>query len=129
MPPDAARRLLGSDAIIGYSTHTIEQAERGSIAADRLHCFRPHFPDGKRNPDPVGRPANARRVGAVIGDFPLVAIGGIGEPNCRNVLAAGADSAAIISAVLNQPIGSRNKCRSLCWPYLLNIVKNSLAFP
>jgi len=53
----------------------------------------------KEDPDPVVGLDGIRRVRDAIGDFPLVAIGGIDITNVHSVLAAGADSAAIISGL------------------------------
>jgi len=39
----------------------------------------------------------------VIGEIPLVAIGGITESDCRSVLDAGADSVAMISSIVSDP--------------------------
>jgi thiamine-phosphate pyrophosphorylase len=104
MPPDAARKLLGTDAIIGYSTHNIEQA----IAATKLPidylAIGPIFPTTtKSDTAPVVGLDGLRAVRNEIGDFPLVAIGGITHENAREVIQAGADSVAVISALLSNP--------------------------
>jgi thiamine-phosphate pyrophosphorylase len=98
LPPSEARKLLGDDAIIGYSTHSVEQAiEAARLPIDYL-AIGPIFPTStKENPDPVVGLGGLRRVRDAIGDFPLVAIGGIAISNVHSVLAAGADSAAVIS--------------------------------
>ena len=44
-----------------------------------------------------------RAVRRAIGEFPLVAIGGITEANARTAIEAGADSVAVISALLSDP--------------------------
>ena len=104
IPPDAARKLLGPDAIIGYSTHNIEQA----IAATKLPidylAIGPIFPTTtKSDTAPVVGLDGIRAVRNEIGDFPLVAIGGITHENAREVIQAGADSVAVISALLSNP--------------------------
>jgi thiamine-phosphate pyrophosphorylase len=102
MPPDAARRLLGPQAVIGYSTHNIEQA----IAATRLPldylAIGPIFATTtKSDTAPVLGLEGLRTVRQAIGTFPLVAIGGITHANAREVIEAGADSVAVISALLS----------------------------
>jgi thiamine-phosphate pyrophosphorylase len=102
MPPDAARRLLGPNAIIGYSTHNIEQA----IAAIKLPidylAIGPIFATTtKSDTAPVLGLEGSRAVREAIGRFPLVAIGGITHANAREVIQAGADSVAVISALLS----------------------------
>jgi thiamine-phosphate pyrophosphorylase len=105
LPPEAARRLLGQAAIIGFSTHSLEQA----IAAARLPldyvAIGPVFATTtKANPDPVVGLEGLRRVRVAIGSkFPLVAIGGITLENAPDVWQAGADSLALISALLGAP--------------------------
>lgn len=102
MPPEAARALLGADAIIGFSTHSVEQA----IAAARLPvdyvAVGPVFAtQSKENPDPVVGLEGVARVREVVGSLPLVAIGGIDAGNAPSVLDAGADSLAVIGALLS----------------------------
>lgn len=104
MPPDAARRLLGSEAVIGYSTHNIEQA----IAATKLPinylAIGPIFATtSKGDTAPVLGLDGLRAVRQAIGAFSLVAIGGITHANAREVIDAGADSVAVISALLSEP--------------------------
>lgn len=102
LPVEAARALLGDDAVIGYSTHTVEQA----IAAARLPvsyiAIGPVYETRtKEKPDPQVGLDGVRRVReAVPRTIPLIAIGGITRENARAVLEAGADSVAVVSALL-----------------------------
>lgn len=100
LPPAAARRVVGKGLLIGLSTHGEEQL----VAADEdpevaVVAVGPVFPTAsKERPDPVvglDLVRWARRRTAK----PLVAIGGIGAGNVAEVLAAGADAAAVIGAV------------------------------
>lgn len=114
MPPDAARKLLGPNAIIGYSTHNIEQA----IAATKLPidylAIGPIFATTtKSDTAPVLGLDSLRTVRQAIGDFPLVAIGGITRDNAREVIQAGADSVAVISALLSNSSRIPQATRSL----------------
>lgn len=104
LPPDAARKLLGQTAIVGYSTHNIEQAlEAVRLPIDYL-AIGPIFPTNtKSDTAPVLGLDGLRAVRRAIGDFPLVAIGGITHLNAREAVEAGADSVAVISALLSQP--------------------------
>ena len=64
-------------------------------------AFGPVFPTStKDRPDPVVGLEMLRQIKELIGDRPLVAIGGITAETVRSVIDAGADSAAIISDVL-----------------------------
>lgn len=112
LPPEAARRLLGSQSIIGFSTHTIEQArEAARMPVDYL-AFGPIFGTSSKS-DAHARVGleELRRVRAAIGQTPLVAIGGIDAANASQVQEAGADAVAVISAVLSfgQEISSQTR--------------------
>jgi thiamine-phosphate pyrophosphorylase len=103
-PPDAARRLLGDSAIIGVSTHNLEQARRASRLPVSYLAIGPIFAtSSKGNSEPVVGLGGLRQVREAIGDFPLVAIGGICQENALAVLESGADAVAVISALLANP--------------------------
>ena len=106
MPPDAARRLLGLDAIIGYSTHNIEQAVAATKFPIDYLAIGPIFATmTKSDTAPVLGLDGLRTVREAIGDFPLVAIGGITHSNARDVIRNGADSVAVISALFSNSTG------------------------
>jgi thiamine-phosphate pyrophosphorylase len=100
--PEAARRILGKCAIIGFSTHNIEQASRAARLPVDYIAIGPIFStSSKENPDPVVGTEGLRRVREACGDVPLVAIGGISLENSPELLAVGADSVATISALFS----------------------------
>ncbi len=104
LPPVEARKILGETAIIGFSTHNVEQA----IAAVRLPinylAIGPIFSTKtKENPDAVVGLAGLRKVRAATGNFPLVVIGGIDSENLLQIYQAGADSAAVVSDLISDP--------------------------
>ena len=102
LPPDAARKLLGDDAIIGYSTHTVSQAiSAASLPVDYIAIGPIFQTSSKANPDPVVGLDGLRAVRKAIGDVRLVAIGGISQENAASVIDGGADSVAVISALLS----------------------------
>jgi thiamine-phosphate pyrophosphorylase len=99
LPPTAARKLLGDKAIIGSSTHSSEQVRKALIegVADYI-AFGPVYPTStKSDHDPIVGLRQLAQIRELVGDFPLVAIGGIGLKNITSVIEAGADSAAMIS--------------------------------
>ncbi len=105
LPPLEARKLLGESAIIGYSTHTISQA----IAATKLPinyiAIGPIFATTtKENPDEIVGLEGLKKVREAIGNFPIVAIGGITLENAAEVLQF-ADSVAVIGAILKNSKG------------------------
>jgi thiamine-phosphate pyrophosphorylase len=104
LPPDKARSMLGDEAIIGYSTHTLDQA----IAAAQFDldyiAIGPIFPTTtKADPASVVGLDGLRAARQAIGRVPLVAIGGISADNLSLVYEAGAASAAMIGALLAAP--------------------------
>ena len=115
LPPEAARRLLGEPALVGFSTHSVEQA----IAAARLPldylAIGPVFATAtKENPDPVVGLDGLRRAREAIGDsVSLVAIGGITLENAATVWEAGADSIAVIGALLREPSAITQRLKAL----------------
>jgi thiamine-phosphate pyrophosphorylase len=101
LPPGAARELLGEEAIIGFSTHSVEQARAAARLPIDYLAIGPIFPtSSKENPDPLVGLDGLRRVREMTGEIPLVAIGGIRTENIREVLEAGADSVACINLLL-----------------------------
>ena len=112
--PDDARRLLGENALIGLSTHSVEQARDAIRLPVNYIAIGPVFgTTTKADPDPVVGLDGLKAVRDEIGDFPLVAIGGITRINARSVLDAGADSVAIISDLLHDPERIQQAMREL----------------
>lgn len=104
LSPEAARRLFGERAIIGYSTHNVAQALAAArLPIDYLAIGPVYATSSKENPDPVMGLDGLRRVREAISDLPLVAIGGITLENAAQTLSAGADSVAVISGLLASP--------------------------
>lgn len=103
LPPEAARKLLGDDALIGYSTHSVSQAIAAAALPVDYIAIGPIFQTGtKSDPDPVVGLEGLRAVRQAVGGGTLVAIGGISHENAAAVIEAGADSVAVISAVLSR---------------------------
>ena len=101
LPPEAARRLLGATAIIGFSTHDPAQALTATKLPVNYIAFGPIFATStKENPDPVAGLTALQQARKATGRVALVAIGGINRTNAKAVLSAGADSLAMISDLL-----------------------------
>jgi thiamine-phosphate pyrophosphorylase len=104
MPPAAARAILGSQALIGFSTHSLSQAlEARNSPVDYLAVGPIYVTSSKAKPDPVVGLDGLRRIREAIRDFRVVAIGGITPENIHETLEAGANSAAVISSALSNP--------------------------
>jgi thiamine-phosphate pyrophosphorylase len=96
LSPSDARRVLGDDAFIGFSTHNEAQLRASAAQPVDYLAFGPIFgTSSKLNPDPVVGLDELRRLRPLT-TRPLVAIGGITRANARNVIEAGADSVAVI---------------------------------
>jgi thiamine-phosphate diphosphorylase len=102
LPAAAARRLLRPGMILGVSTHDPEQARRAVADGADYVAVGSAYPTGSK--------AGFRLVGAeLIRELrpailvPLVGIGGITLERAPEVIAAGADAVAVISAVCGAP--------------------------
>jgi thiamine-phosphate pyrophosphorylase len=101
LPPDRARVLLGDSRIIGFSTHTLEQAlEADSAPVDYVAIGPVLRTLTKEQPDPAVGLETVTEVRRRISK-PLVAIGGITLDTARSIIEAGADSVAVISDLLS----------------------------
>lgn len=104
LPPELARQILGPEAIIGFSTHSIEQVLDAVALPIDYVAYGPIFQTTtKENPDPVVGIEAIKAIRQTIGELQLVAIGGISANDVRSVINAGADSAAMIGAILSEP--------------------------
>lgn len=106
LPPDSARAILGANAIIGFSTHSVEQARAAMGLPVDYIALGPIFPTKtKDDPDDIVGLDRLGEVRRIIGDLPLVAIGGIADDNLLSVFDtdSGADSAAMISSIVSEP--------------------------
>jgi thiamine-phosphate pyrophosphorylase len=101
LPPVAARRVV-SDEVIGFSTHDEIQLTRADAEPVEYVSLGPIFvTNSKSKPDPVVGIEGLHRLRPLT-EKPLAAIGGITPENAKEVLDAGADSVAVISALLPQ---------------------------
>jgi thiamine-phosphate pyrophosphorylase len=100
LPPREARKLMGPDAVIGFSSHSVNQlCAAGGEPVDYVALGPVFGTASKQNPDPVVGVEEVRRCRPLL-EKPLVAIGGITLANALDVLQAGADSLAVIGGLL-----------------------------
>jgi len=100
LPFDTARRLLPIDKILGCSVSTIDEAKKARAeGADYLGVGAIYPTTSKDTAGTIG-PDALRDIRRAV-DLPLVAIGGINQNNLKAVMKAGADAAAVISAVMD----------------------------
>ena len=105
LPLAEARAIMGTSAIVGVSTHNVEQARAAEAGGADYIGFGAIYSGGLKNIRNAQGLDRLRAVRAALRapDFPIVAIGGITEATMPDVLAAGADAAAIITDVVRAP--------------------------
>ena len=100
LSPKDARRLLGPNKLVGVSTGTLEEAKMAAPYASYLGVGAVF---GTQTKHDAGDPVGTQRVGEIKAAFPhipVVAIGGINRGNLLEVFKAGADAAAVVSAIV-----------------------------
>jgi thiamine-phosphate pyrophosphorylase len=98
LPPRAARPLLPSSMILGLSTHSVEQARAARDAGADYIAVGSMFPTATKPDFQLVGPELLRKLRSEI-RVPLIGIGGITPANVAEVIRAGADGIAVISAV------------------------------
>ena len=103
VPVAVARRLLGSRRFVGVSTHDVPQAIAAAAAgADYLGVGPMFATASKVGALPPRGPALLREIRRAV-TLPLVAIGGITAETAPELLRHGADSIAMIAALVTAP--------------------------
>jgi len=97
---DLARKVMGPEKLIGISTHNPDQVREATAGQPDYLGFGPIFtPGSKQDHDPVVGLEGLRAMRALT-SLPVFAIGGIHIDQVREVLRAGANGVAVISAIL-----------------------------
>jgi thiamine-phosphate pyrophosphorylase len=100
MPINHARRLLGPDCLIGISAESVADAiEAEQQGADYIGISPVFSTPTKTDTAPALGLEGIRQIRALV-RIPLVGIGGINLTNSRQVIAAGADGVAVVSAIM-----------------------------
>lgn len=102
LPAPVARRLLKPGMILGVSSHSLEQARQAQADGADYVAVGSIYPTGTKPEFQLVGLALLREVRPHI-RAPLVAIGGITADNVGEVIRAGADGVAVISAVCGAP--------------------------
>jgi thiamine-phosphate pyrophosphorylase len=103
LSPESVRSIIGPGRWLGVSTHNPEQIQQADQTSAEYLAIGPVFStSSKDRPDPVVGLEGVRRARQLTRK-PLVAIGGITRANAASVIAAGADSVAVISDLLREP--------------------------
>jgi thiamine-phosphate pyrophosphorylase len=120
MPAAEARRLLGPSAVIGLSVKTMAEAEAAPLDVLDYVCLGGVFVTTSKDNTaaPIGVPGFKKLLAALRArapDFPVGAIAGIDETNAGEVVSAGADGVAVISALslTPDPAGAARRLRGI----------------
>ncbi|MCP4268354.1 MAG: thiamine phosphate synthase [Candidatus Brocadiaceae bacterium] len=113
---EIARMVIGHDMMIGFSAHSIKDAESAEKSGADYVSISPIF---KTTPkDFFIKPFGVDEIGKIkeLVNIPVVALGGINENNIEEVLKNGADGIAVISAIFhsdNPEQSATNLCRKI----------------
>jgi thiamine-phosphate pyrophosphorylase len=100
LDPEQTRAVVGQERWVGVSTHNLDQFRRAAATSADYIAVGPIFATAtKANPDPVVGLELLRQVRPLT-DKPIVAIGGMTLDRAASVIAAGADSVAVIRDVV-----------------------------
>jgi thiamine-phosphate pyrophosphorylase len=99
----SARDTLGNEALIGTSTHSVEEAVRAEEDGADFVTFGPVFQTESKKE--YGAPLGVQRLREAVGavSIPVFALGGIGLSRVNEVLLAGAAGVGLISAIMSAP--------------------------
>ena len=101
---EEARKVVGERAIVGRSTHSLEQARAALAEGFDYIGFGPLFP----TPTKLGRPGIGLEDIAIVerdvgSEIPVFGIGGIRRDNLAGVMVAGARRVVVVSDLLQAP--------------------------
>ncbi len=103
LPLDLAKKVMGPDKLIGISTHNPDQVREATAGKPDYLGFGPIFkPGSKQDHDPVVGLEGLRAMRSLT-SLPIFAIGGIQIDQAGEVMRAGANGVAIVSAILKAP--------------------------
>lgn len=103
MTPADARRLLGPEKLVGVSVATVEEARAAAPYASYFGVGAIFGSKTKLDAGAAIGVERIREIKAAFPNIPIVAIGGVSAENIAEVAAAGADAAAVVSAVVAAP--------------------------
>ncbi len=99
MPVAEVRKIVGPKMLIGYSSHSLEEAVAAEKAGANYVAFGAIFPTKTKGPGhPVQGLEKLRGVVQAL-RVPVVAIGGINKSNMESVMKTGAAAVAMITAL------------------------------
>ncbi|MBI1810571.1 MAG: thiamine phosphate synthase [Nitrospirae bacterium] len=108
LPLKEARKILGTEKMIGVSTHSIDEAIEAEAGGADYIGFGPIFHTATKD---AGKPKGVAALRAIkkLIKIPVVAIGGINIGNLRSVIDSGADAVAVSSGIIQGDIADNVK--------------------
>ncbi len=100
LPLLAARRIVGTACLLGASVHTSSEAQEAVAHGADFLLAGTIFASASHPGEPGAGPALLNAIKRACPAQPVLAIGGINALNARDVMEAGADGVAVISAIL-----------------------------
>jgi thiamine-phosphate pyrophosphorylase len=101
MPIDNARKILGPNRIIGLSVGVPEQITEQAVGHADYLGISPVFFTSTKPDEPKQWGIEGLKQARAMTDLPLVAIGSIKQNNARDVVIAGADCVAVVTAIVS----------------------------
>jgi len=119
LPYNVARKILGSDKIIGLSVENLEDAIEANKSDVNYIGISPVFSTPTKTDTSQALGLEGVKAITKISNHPSVGIGGININNVKDIIAAGADGVSVVSAIMSaeSPFESAKE--------LYNIVKQS----
>jgi thiamine-phosphate pyrophosphorylase len=101
LPLTRVRQLVGESYLLGASVHSPEEAQAAVTNEADFLLVGTIFPSHSHPGSPTNGPELLRTLKRMQLKIPFLAIGGITSANVRQVMEAGADGVAVISAILD----------------------------
>ncbi len=113
---DIVRKMIGHDMLIGFSAHSLKDAESAEKSGADYVSISPIYDTPHKGF--YVKPFGVDKIGKIkeFVDIPVIALGGINENNVEEVLKNDADGVAVISAILlseNPEQSATNLCRKI----------------
>ena len=102
LPADVVRKLVPKDFLVGVSVGSVEEAEKAVRDGADYVAVSPVFSTASKSDAGVGHGLDTARTICDAVSVPVVGIGGLNKENIPEVIKAGIDGIAVISAVVSQ---------------------------
>jgi thiamine-phosphate pyrophosphorylase len=102
LPADVVRKLVPKDFLIGVSVGSVEEAEKAVRDGADYVAVSPVFSTASKSDAGVGHGLDTAHAICDAVSVPVVGIGGLNKENIPEVIKAGIDGIAVISAVVSQ---------------------------